>query len=349
MVSLRQYLSPTRFWHDVKRYRLAYMMLLPCFVLMLTIHFIPVAQGIYMSRLWVTKATLQDYLGAPPVGNYNYKFSLNILEDSDCQKPPTDNGQKMCQLIIKKKEAGRDANPITQGLKEATRNTLIYALLVNVGNIGLGLLGAQLLNRQFYGRRVARTLMLLPWVVPTYAVGILWGFMFKQKEGIINQILVDMLHLVGSRPAWLRGEMVMPAIIIATVWRQLPFNIIMLLAALQVVPADLYEAASMDGAGPMQRFRHITVPYLKPVLAIVLMWGVIFTIFGYNIVVMMFNNPAGYAGKYGDILMPFIQRQSWSMSLFGQGAATATMMMGGMLFFIAGWYVLFRNTLTQEN
>lgn len=348
--SLRHYVSPVRFWRDIRRYRLAYLFILPCFLLMMAIHFIPVAQGIYMSRLWLTKETLKDYLGAPVVGDYNYRFSLNILDmERDCGKPPTENGQKMCELIIKKKEAGRDANPITSGLIDATRNTIVYAIFVNAGNILLGVLGAQLLNRQFYGRRLARTLMLLPWVVPTFAVGMLWGFMFKQEEGIINKILVEWLGLLASKPAWLRGENVMVAIIIPTVWRQLPFNIIMFLAALQVVPSELYEAASIDGAGAWQRFRKITVPYLKPVLAIVLMWGIIFTVFGYNIVVMMFNNPASYAGEYGDILMPFIQRQSWNMSLFGQGAATAVMMMSGMLVFIATWYFLFRETLTQEN
>lgn len=383
MGTLRHALSPARFWRDIMRYRLAYMMLLPCLLLMLLVHFIPVAQGIYMSRLWITNQTLQEYLDAPVVGNYNFKFALDRLETSDCSKPPTENGQKMCQLIIKKKAEGRDANPITADLKNAARNTLVYAFFVNIGNISLGLLGAQLLNRKFYGQRLARTLMLLPWIVPTFAVGMLWGFMFKQEEGIINQMFVDGLNILGPHghltnlannlfgkggfftdlfnmsplvgpadplgPAWLRGKMVMPAIIVPTIWRQLPFNIIMFLAALQVVPAELYEAAQMDGAGPFQRFRHITVPYLKPVLAITMMWGIIFTIFGYNIVVMMFNNPQGYAGEYGDILTPFIQRASWGKFLYGQGAAAAVLMMSGMLGFIALWYAFFRNTMTQEN
>ena len=348
--TLRLARRPLHLWQEIKRYRFAYLLILPCFLLMMAVHFIPVAQGIYMSRLWLTKETLSQYLGAPVVGDYNYRFSLDILRlEEDCSKPPTVKGQKMCELIVKKKEMGRDANPITSGLKDATRNTLWYAFFVNVGNIGLGILGAQLLNRPFYGRRLARTLMLMPWIVPTFAVGMLWGFMFKQEEGIINKILVDWLGLLATKPAWLRGKLVMAAIIIPTIWRQLPFNIIMFLAALQVVPRELYEAAAIDGAGPFQRFTKITVPYLKPVLAIVSMWGIIFTVFGYNIVVMMFNNPAGYAGEYGDILMPFIQRQSWNMSLFGQGAATAVMMMGGMLVFVAVWYAVFRDTLTQES
>jgi len=72
MVTLLHSLSPARLWRDIQRYRLAYIMLLPCLLLMLLIHFIPVAQGIYMSRLWITNETLQEYLSAPVVGNYNF-------------------------------------------------------------------------------------------------------------------------------------------------------------------------------------------------------------------------------------------------------------------------------------
>ena len=304
---------------QVARHRLAYLMIAPTLFAMLLVHLVPTVEALYMSMLDLNQYTLGLFLKAPFIGLDNYRF---LLFSPD--------------------------NPIVRGLGQATRNTLIYSVVVNAVTLGLGMVTALLLNRRFWWRGLARTLILMPWVVPTYAVGLLWGMMWLRERGIINIILVDWLHLMDQRPFWLIGPNTLWAIIIPTIWRQLPFSTIMLLSALQTVPEDLYDAAVVDGASLWQRFRHITLPWIKPVVAIMLLWGMIFTFFGYNIVVMMFGNGGGYPGEWGDLLMPALERQSFRYWLFGLGAAASTLMMFGMMFFVFLWYRIFQSSLTQE-
>ncbi len=306
------------FWPRVKKYRLAYLLILPTLIAMMSVHFIPTVLAIYMSFLDLNQYTLGQFLHAPFVGLKNYKMIFGAN------------------------------NVLTAGLQNAARNTVLYAIAVNTGTIGVGLVLALLLNREFRWRGIARTLMLLPWVVPTYVVGMLWGMMWLRDRGIINVILVDWLHLLPRKPFWLIGKNTLLAIIIPTIWRQLPFNTIMLLSGLQQVPKDLMDAAAIDGASALQRFRYITIPYLKPIIAIILLWGMIFTFFGYNIVIMMFGNGGGFPGEWGDLLMPAIERQSFRYWLFGLGAAVSVLMMLAMMFFVWLWYMVFRTSLLQE-
>ncbi len=306
------------FLYRVYKYRLAYLLILPTFIAMMSVHFIPTVLAIYMSFLDLNQYTLGKFLHAPFVGLKNYLmiFSAHSV--------------------------------LTAGLQYAARNTILYAIAVNIGTIGVGLLLALLLNREFPWRGLARTLMLLPWVVPTYVVGMLWGMMWLRDRGIINIILVDWLHLLPSKPFWLIGKNTLLAIIIPTIWRQLPFHTIMLLSGLQQVPKDLLDAAAIDGASAFQRFRYVIVPYLKPIIAIILLWGMIFTFFGYNIVIMMFGNGGGFPGEWGDLLMPAIERQSFRYWLFGLGAAVSVLMMIAMMVFVWLWYMVFRTSLLQE-
>jgi multiple sugar transport system permease protein len=306
-------------WYRIKKHRLAYALIAPTTLAMLMVHFIPTLQGIYMSFLDLTQYTLGRFLGAPFVGLENYAFIFSSRN-----------------------------NALVAGLANAARNTVIYTIFVNAGTLGIGMVTALLLNRHFRFRGLARTLLLLPWVVPTYVVGMLWGMMWLRDRGVINMILVDWFHLLDQKPFWLIGRNTIWAIIIPTIWRQLPFSTVMLLSGLQIIPDELHEAAAIDGASAWQRFRYITLPLLKPVVSIMLLWGVIFTVFGYNIVVMMFGNGGGFPGEWGDLLMPAIQRQSFGYWLFGLGAAASTLMMAGMMVFVWAWYRAFRASLIQE-
>ena len=126
------------------------------------------------------------------------------------------------------------------------------------------------------GQRLVRTLMLTPWIVPSFVVAVLWQFMWQSDVGIVNKVLVDYTHLLGERPIWLLGENTMWAIVIPSVWRGLPFAMIFFLAGLQAMPHELHEAAAIDGAGPLRRFRYITLPLLRPLIAVQLLFGVIY-------------------------------------------------------------------------
>src|SRR4029453_8095029 len=111
------------------------------------------------------------------------------------------------------------------------------------GPLGGGLAGALLLNRPMRGQKVARTLMLTPWIVPSFVVAVLWQFMWQSDVGIVNKVLVDYTGVLDERPVWLLGGNSMWAIVIPSVWRGLPFAMLLFLAALQAMPRELHEAA----------------------------------------------------------------------------------------------------------
>ncbi|RQP21200.1 carbohydrate ABC transporter permease [Piscinibacter terrae] len=296
-----------------------YLMLLPAVLLMAAVNLTPILQGFYMSLLKLNQFTLAQYLDAPFVGLDNYR---QVLLDAD--------------------------NPLRAGLGHAIRNTLLYTVTVSLSAVGIGLAVALLMNRDFPGKSIARTLLLLPWIVPSYVVGTLWGFMWQRDVGIVNVVLVDWLHLMDEKPFWLLGANSFWAIVIPTVWRAWPVMMLIFLAALQSIPEDQYEAATLDGVSRWKQFLHITLPLLKPVIVIQLMFQVIDNVYSYNIVSMMFGNGAGFPGEWADLLMPLLTRQSFSYWLFGQGAAVSFVMMALMLVFVGVWLRAFRRSMTGD-
>lgn len=293
-----------------------YLLLLPAALLMVVVNLTPIVQGLWMSLLKLNQFTLGQYLDAPFVGLDNYR---RVLLDAD--------------------------NPLRAGLGQALRNTALFTLVVSGLSIAIGLGVALLMNRPFPGRAVARTLLLLPWIVPSYVVGTLWGNMWQRDSGIVNVVLVDWLHLLDEKPYWLMGPNAFWAIVIPTVWRAWPVMMLIFLAALQALPEEPYEAATLDGVSRWQQFRHITLPLLKPVIAIQLMFQIIDNVYSYNVVVMMFGHGAGFPGEWADLLMPLLTRQSFSYWLFGQGAAVSFVLMLLMLAFVALWLRAFRRSL----
>ncbi len=148
------------------------------------------------------------------------------------------------------------------------RNTGVYALIVVVVALGLGLVFALALNREMPLKNLLRALVFMPWVLPEVVVASFWKFLLDSHTGLLNEALLR-LHLIGSYNAWLGNEktaLISAALVMA--WRTYPFMTILLLAGLQVVPTELYEAAAVDGANAWQRFRHVTVPLLRYVLAV---------------------------------------------------------------------------------
>ena len=133
--------------------------------------------------------------------------------------------------------------------------------------------------------------------------------MWQSDVGIINKVLVDYTHLLGHRPIWLLGPNTMWAIVIPSIWRGLPLAILIFLAGLQAQPQELHEAAAIDGAGPLRRFRFITLPLLRPLIGVQLLFGVIYAAYQFAIPTVMFgSNP----GPDADLMMTLIVRQSFS-------------------------------------
>jgi multiple sugar transport system permease protein len=299
------------------RERFAYWLIAPALMFMVLVHLIPTAAGSFLSLLDLNTFTFQQLFGAPWAGLSNYD---SILFDS--------------------------ANPLHSGFTNAASNTLFYTVVVVAGTLSGGLGIALLMNRAFPGQRVVRTLMLTPWVVPSFVVAVLWEFMWQRDAGIVNKVLVDYTGILGERPTWLLGENTMWAIVIPSIWRGIPFAMLIFLAGLQAIPRELHEAAALDGAGTWRRFRYITLPLLRPLLAIQLLFGVIYSAYQFTIpFVMLGSNP----GPSADLMMTLVMRQSFSNNLFGYGAAVSTLLMLAMLVWVAIWYAAFRRDFVEAN
>src|ERR1700730_13726376 len=153
--------------------------------------------------------------------------------------------------------------PIGMAIKMSLYNDILYKpqdyRFIGLGNY-FRFAAALLLNQAFHGRALVRTLTLLPWIIPGVVVGLIWEWLYQPNYGVINDLLIKAgwLH---DRIAWLSTpDLAMAAVVFTNVWRGIPFFTIMLLAGLQAVPDELYEAAHVDGAGVLARFRHITLP-----------------------------------------------------------------------------------------
>jgi trehalose/maltose transport system permease protein len=137
----------------------------------------------------------------------------------------------------------------------------------------LGIAIALIINSNFTGRGVVRTSMLIPWAIPTVVSSQLWRFMYNQDNGVINDVLVNRLGILDSPVAWIANATTsLPAIIAVDVWKTTPFMALLLLAGLQIIPGDVYEAATVDGANKWQQFWQITLPLLRPALLVALIF-----------------------------------------------------------------------------
>src|SRR5579862_4624464 len=166
-------------------------------------------------------------------------------------------------------------------------NTFVYTgaatLLKMVGGLGLALA----MNQHFRFKNIIRALLLLPFIVPTVLSTVAFMWMLDPAFSVINRVLVG-LGMPKPGPSWLGNPILaMISIIAINTWRGLPFYGITLLAGLQTVPVELYEAATIDGAGGWQRFRYVTLPILQPIILIVTLFSVIFTFADFQLVYVL--------------------------------------------------------------
>ena len=157
--------------------RLAYWLIAPAVTFMVLVHIVPALGGLALSFKNLNTFTFSKLFGAPWNGLHNYDA---ILFDS--------------------------ANPLHSGFVDAVRNSVIYTAATVTGTLAGGLGIALLMARQFPGRRLVRTLMLAPYVVPSFVVAVLWGFMWQSDSGIVNKVLVDYTGVLHDRPTWLLGH-----------------------------------------------------------------------------------------------------------------------------------------------
>ena len=152
---------------------------------------------------------------------------------------------------------------------------------------------ALVLHKAFKGRGLVRAAVLIPWAVPTVVSALLWKTMFDPRNGFVDYLL-GVFHLPGAHTTWLAGEWTSwAAILVADAWKNVPFMAIILLAGLQLIPDDVYEAARIDGASAWQSFRRITLPLLKPALVVALVFRALQAFLIFDVIFIMTGGGPG--------------------------------------------------------
>jgi multiple sugar transport system permease protein len=205
--------------------------------------------------------------------------------------------------------------------------SLLTSVIWVVAAVGLqfllGLAAALLLNRRFAWRGVARALIIVPWALPSVIIGLIWTWMLDFNLGLVNELGVR-LHLLAHPVPWLsQPGTALAAVILAVVWQGFPFFAVTLLAGLQAIPAELYEAASLDGAGAVQKFRNVTLPGLAGVMTTALLLRMIWVANSLDLILVMTGGGPGTATQTLP-LHAFLT--AWSGGSYGQGSALAVIL-----------------------
>lgn len=205
----------------------------------------------------------------------------------------------------------------------AVRNTFVFTLGSVALHVLLGLGVALLLNKNIAGRTAFRVVSLVPWMFSSVVVAALWRWMYSAEFGVINDIL-SRLGVLEEQVAWLGDiTLALPAVVFANTWRGFPFVMIMVLAGLQAIPREQYEAASVDGASKLGAFRYVTLPNLRFVLSIGIVLDSIWTFKYFDLIqVMTVGGPANAT----EVLTTLIYRNAFEYFKFGYAAAIAIMM-----------------------
>lgn len=225
---------------------------------------------------------------------------------------------------------------------EVIINTMIWTASIVLGTFLIGLGAALLLSRSIRGRWLFRGLILLPWVIPPVAVSLTFKWIYNPGSGILNVILYN-VGLIDSFQPWLGDpSLALPACIVAAVWKSYPFVTIILLAGLQAIPQDLYEAARVDGAGPSQQLRYITLPQLKKPIFLVL---ILQTIWAFNQFSLVFVLTGGGPSFSTTLLSLLVYRAAFEWLNPGVAGAVAVIMLVVMLIL----YLAYTKYYFQEN
>ena len=207
-------------------------------------------------------------------------------------------------------------------------NTLFYTVVASVLKFGLGLWLALLLNRNLPFKSFFRAVVLLPWIVPTALSAIAFWWIYDSQFSVISWALMR-LGLINSYIDFLGDPWnARLATIVANVWRGVPFVAISLLAGLQTISPSYYEASALDGATPWQQFRHVTLPLLSPIIAVVMTFSVLFTFTDFQLIYVLTR---GGPLNATHLMATLAFQRAVPGGALGEGAALATLMVPFLL------------------
>jgi trehalose/maltose transport system permease protein len=216
--------------------------------------------------------------------------------------------------------------------------TVIFTVITVAFEFVLGLLIALVVNSNFRGRGVVRAAMLVPWAILTVVSAQMWKWMYHDVYGVINDLLVNKLHILNQNVAWVADPATaIPAIAAIDIWKTTPFVALLLLAGLQVISNDIYEAASVDGATGVQAFWRITLPLLQPAIVVTLIFRTLDALRVFDVFYVMFGDRPDTM-----TMSIYAQQNIVNFADVGYGSAISVAIFFIIAIFVVAYVTLFR-------
>jgi multiple sugar transport system permease protein len=291
----------------LRRLSLPYLLLLPALAFELLIHLVPMAVGVFISFKALTQLYLASWQDAPWAGLANYRIVTDFTGAA---------GQALLHSFV-----------VT---------CAFTALAVGLSWL-FGVTAAILAQDKFRGRGLLRAVFLTPYALPVYASVITWAFMFQYDNGLVNHVLHDELGLTSKPTFWLLGDNSFLALVTVSVWRNWPFAFLVVMAGLQAIPRDLYEASSIDGAGVWKQIRYVTLPALRPVNQVLVLVLFLWTFNDFTTPFVLFGNAAP---QNADVISVHIYQSSFLTWNFGEGSAMSVLLLLFLLVVTGGYLLL---------
>jgi len=210
------------------------------------------------------------------------------------------------------------------------KNTVIFVLTTVAGQFLMGFALALALWRKFPGRGIYQSIVFLPWAFSSFVVGLMFRWSFNGEYGVVNDLL-QKLGVITEKISWLGAPgYSLAVVILAMIWIGIPFFAIMILAALQSIPSDIYEAAEIDGAGVFTRFFQITIPYIKPTLLMTLLLRTIWVLNSIDMIIVITD---GGPANHSMTLPAYMYSRAFSGYDFGLASAIGVLQMAVLLIY----------------
>ena len=301
-----------------QRQRAAFWFIAPMLAALFCVAAWPLLRTIWFS---LTDTALSDLYGGEFIGFDNY-LSLRVL----------DSGRWVWRGTL-----------VDPAWWNAVWNTVRFAFVSVFFETVLGLIVALVLNAEFKGRGFVRAAILIPWAIPTIVSAKMWAWMLNDQFGILNDIALN-LGLIDQKIAWTASvDTAMYAVLMVDVWKTTPFMALLILAGLQMVPRDIYEAAKLDGVNPVKVFFKITLPLIRPALAVAIIFRMLDALRIFDLVYVL--TPNSKATK----TMSVISRENMiDFDKFAYGAAQSTLLFAIIAIFVSLYIWLGKVDLSGE-
>lgn len=219
------------------------------------------------------------------------------------------------------------------------RRTMLWVFGTMSTQMVAGIAMAVVLNQAVKGRNLMRGFVLFPYLVPAIVAVLTWRWIFSDTVGIANYLLQDVLHVTKNPIPWFRPDWAMFSIVIMSLWKYLPYWSLLILARMQTIPTDLYEAAEIDGASGWQKFRYVTLPWILPVIIVLL---ILRSIWAFNEFDMVYL-PAGGGPLFATTTVPvYVRYLAFDLGNLGAAAAVAVTMLGMVVVLTLFYFAIYR-------